>query len=142
MKKIFKVKKIFILMTMASLAVGCMVFRPSQSISPCFVKIPRDVKGLIIKGPRPRRNVIENMVPIICAWQEKIDRDKRSGLTGEIVLRLTVNKVGEIFVRGFEHTAQDASYVQMLVESICNYDFDPWNDEPFDTEITYPINLP
>jgi hypothetical protein len=107
----------------------------------CGPAAPRDIKGLVIDGPRPRQNVIENLAPILCNWRKQCKTDNRSDLTGTIVLKIVVDKVGDIGVLGYESTIKDTVYVERLISGLHVLDFDPWNDKPGETRIQVPIQL-
>jgi hypothetical protein len=107
----------------------------------CYTHIPKDIKGLVIDGPRPRRNVIENLAPILCNWRKQLPAEKRQDLKGTIILKLVVDKVGDIGVLGYSSTIRDSVFVERLVSGLYLLDFDPWNDQPEETRIEVPFDL-
>lgn len=109
--------------------------------STCLNSIPKDIKGLKVRGSRPRQNVIENLAPIICNWQRLCNIENRNDLTGVIILNLVVDKIGDIGVTSYETTIKDTIYVDNLVKGLYLHDFDPWNDQPGETIIEVPVEL-
>jgi hypothetical protein len=107
----------------------------------CAKDLPRNVKGLSVDGPRPKRNVIENMAKIICSWRTGCIESKRTDLEGVTTIKLTVNHVGEIGIEWYTSTVKDSVFVEAMVESLALYDFDPWNDCQDQTTIEFPVVL-
>jgi hypothetical protein len=111
------------------------------NIDYCSGKLPHNVKGLSVNGPRPRQNVIENMAKIICSWRTGCIENKRTDLEGIVTVKLTVNHSGKIGIDGYTSNIKDSVFIEAMVESLSLYDFDPWNDGLEPTKIEYPMVL-
>lgn len=111
------------------------------TIRTCLSGVPEDVKGLNVRGPRPRRNIIENMTPIICQWRSQCTGRNQDSVSGVIDLTLSINHVGEPGIVRYTHTLKDSAFVANLLNEIYLHDFDPWNDRQEPTEFDYPVRL-
>jgi hypothetical protein len=121
---------------------GCGNKRSEQSAVDCYQTVPDTVAGLKVQGPRSRQNVIENMVPAVCAMRELYEkRRQQTALSpGVLTLTMTIDPTGEIGAVTEEHTFSDTAFVRECMHILYSRDFDPWLDQE-DAEVVYPIRI-
>ena len=107
----------------------------------CLETVPRNVPGLVIRGPRPKENIIENMVPIICQWRRWCENSDGENLKGTLLLTVFVNKVGEIGIVKYSSTIRDTAKIHELVNSFSLFEFDVWNEGDYETQFDFPVKL-
>jgi hypothetical protein len=99
---------------------------------------------LKIKGDRSEKNVIANMVGFVCYVKEMYEKrlTEKPDLKGGVVIRLTVEDIGEIGRWSIErNTINDEKFIETLKQSIGPLEFDYYTGETKETEIFYPISF-
>mgnify|MGYP003564965954 CR=1 FL=1 len=122
----------------------CSKKEDNQKARPCVQIIPEKVRGLKIKGDRSKKNVIGNMVGFVCHLKEiyKKRLTEKSNLKGGIVLRFTVEDIGEIGKWSIErNTIDDEKFISAIKQAIGLLEFNYYTGETRETEIFYPISF-
>jgi hypothetical protein len=126
------------------ITIACSKKEDNQKVVPCYQIIPEKVPGLKIKGDRSEKNVIANMVGFVCYVKEMYEKrlTEKPDLKGGVVIRLTVEDIGEIGRWSIErNTINDEKFIETLKQSIGPLEFDYYTGETKETEIFYPISF-
>lgn len=113
----------------------------------CLDTIPDEIKGLeILSGPRSKKSIIQDMVPVACyghVWIEKMKAGGEDINVGEVVFRVAVEYTGEVYqVEVVDCTIQSERFIRKLSDLIMDTDFAGWQrDDAADTVFIYPMSF-
>jgi hypothetical protein len=127
-------------------ACSSIIQKPAFDPKRCIETIPARVKGLqILSGPRSEKNIIRDMVPVVCNGHMLFKRMNTEGNqvnAGRVVFKVLVEYTGEVNrVKVEETTIKSDMFLKRLSNIIMDTDFTFWGKDSNDTEFLYPIHF-
>ena len=112
----------------------------------CVEEIPAKVKGLsIVSGPRSKKSIIRDMVPVVCNGHVLYNRMASQGMAinkGTILFRVLVEYNGEVQKVVIEETTiQSKVFLQEVSDFISDTDFVFWGGNDEETVFLYPMTF-
>ncbi|MFO7963207.1 MAG: hypothetical protein R6U50_04740 [Desulfobacterales bacterium] len=108
--------------------------------------IPKNVNGLkLISGPRTKKSIIQDMVPVVCYGRvifEKLKKRGETNISGHALFRVVVEYTGEVnSVHVEETTIGSEKFLRNLSDLIMDTDFIGWRRTNTDTVFLYPMTF-